>query len=137
MSWFSEEDKKVLDADEEMYAVWNDIFDRIFNKAVERALALMPSALGGLFKYAVNVENIQKQYAEKNPDLMEHKERLKELIGITSSEHPDWGIDKVVEESGKDLRKELKIVSSIGTIDLDSIERPSEEKLNGTKLKDS
>ena len=62
---------------------------------------------------------------------------MKELIGNTSSDHPDWTIDKIVEESGKDLRKELKTVSSIGAIDLDGIERPSEEKLNGSELKDS
>jgi len=132
MSWLTEEERGNITPD-----LLEELADRIFNKAVERALAMMPHALGGLFKYAVNLASIQKAYEDANPDLMEHKVRLKELIGITSSNHPDWAIDKIVEESGKDLRKELKTVSSIGTIDLDSIERPSEEKLNGTKLKDS
>jgi len=132
MSWLTEEERGNITPD-----LLEELADRIFNKAVERALAMMPHALGGLFKYAVNLASIQKAYEDANPDLMEHKVRLKELIGITSSNHPDWAIDKIVEESGKDLRKELKTVSSIGTIDLDSIERPSKEKLNGSELKDS
>ncbi len=137
MNWISEEDQTRWGISDEGCAMFDDLFDRVFNKAVERALAMMPHALGGLLKYATNLASIQKAYEDANPDLMEHKVRLKELIGITSSDHPDWSIGKIVDESGKDLRKELKTVSSIGAIDLDSIERPSEEKLDVLKIKDS
>ncbi len=131
MSWLTEEERGNITPD-----LLEELADRVFNKAVDRALALIPHALGGLLKYATNITNIQESYRKANPDLADHEERLKELIGVTSSDHTDWDIAKIVEESGKDLRKEIKTISSIGAIDLDSIDRPSEEDLNG-KLKDS
>ena len=134
MSWVTSTEYEHIMAGNE--GTLNEVLDRVFNKAVERALTLMPHALGGLLKYATNLVNIQESYRKANPDLADHEERLKELIGVTSSDHPDWDIAKIVEESGKDLRKEIKTTSSIGAIDLDSIDRPSEEDLNG-KLKDS
>ena len=134
MSWVTSTEYEHIMAGNE--GTLNEALDRVFNKAVERALTLMPHALGGLLKYATNLANIQESYRKANPDLADHEDRLKELIGVTSSDHPDWDIAKIVEESGKDLRKEIKTISSIGAIDLDSIDRPSEEDLNG-KLKDS
>lgn len=132
MSWLTEEERSNITPD-----LLEELADRIFNKAVERALQLVPHVLPSLLKYAANLRNIQDSYRKANPDLAEHEVRLKELIGATSSDHPDWTIDKIVEESGKDLRQELKTTSSIGAIDLDSIERPSKEKLNGSEIKDS
>ena len=135
MSWLTEEEYHAI-ADEGV-DMFNEVLHRVFNKAVERALQMVPHVLPSLLKFAADLKNIEDSYTKANPDLVEHKERLKELIGITSSEHPDWDIPKIVEESGKDLRKELQISSSIGALDLSSLERPGEEKLNGTKLKDN
>ncbi len=138
VSWFSEGDRIILleRLDSRQVVIIEETYSVVFNKAVERALAMIPHVLPSLLKYAANLKNIEDSYIKANPDLVEHTVRLKELIGITSSDHPDWDITKIVEESGKDLRKEIKTVSSIGAIDLTSLERPSKEDLNG-KLKDS
>lgn len=132
MSWLTEEERKLYPNPE-----FEDILDRVFNKAVERALTLIPHALGGIIKYATNLASIQESYRKDNPDLADHEERLKELIGVTSSDHPDWTIEKIVYEAGTTLRKEIKTTSNIGAIDVDSLEAPSKEKLDGNKIKDS
>ena len=133
MKWFSKEDEgKILSPE-----MVDEALDRVYNKAVERALALMPSAVSSLIKYAANLDTIQEGFMKNNKDLVEHTDRLKELIGVTSSDHPDWDIAKIVEESGKDLRRELKTASSIGAMDLTSLGAPSKEDLDGTKIKDS
>ncbi len=138
MSWLSDEERREFlhDVGGNGTDILENVLDRVFNKAVERALQMIPHVLPSLLKYAANLKNIKDSYIKANPDLVEHTVRLKELIGITSSDHPDWDITKIVEESGKDLRQEIKTVSSIGAIDLTSLERPSKEDLNG-KLKDS
>ena len=133
MSWFSEEEQRLVTN----WNVLDEVLDRVLNKAVERALILMPNAMTGLLKYAANLDTIQTEFMKNNQDLLEHTDRLKELIGSTSADHPDWDIAKTVNEAGKDLRKELKTSSSIGAMDLTSLGAPSKEALNGTKLKDS
>ena len=120
MSWLTEEERKNFTPD-----ILEEILDRVYNKAVERALALMPSAVSSLIKYAANLDTIQEGFMKNNKDLLEHKDRLKEIIGSTSADHPDWDIAKTVEESGKDLRRELKTASSIGVMDLTSLDAPS------------
>jgi hypothetical protein len=96
----------------------------------------MPQALGGLLKYAAKLKGIETGYLKDNPDLEDHRVRLKELVGTTSSDHPDWTIEKIVDEAGIALHKEIKTTSSIGAIDIDSLEAPSKERLNGSQLKD-
>jgi len=104
--------------------VLDEVLDRVYNKAVERALTLMPNTVASLIKFATNLKNVEDSYMKANNDLVEHTDRLKELIGSTSSEHPDWDVAKVVDESGKDLRRELKTISNIGALDLTSLEPP-------------
>lgn len=131
MSWLTEEERGNITPD-----LLEELADRVFNKAVERALAMMPHAMGGLLKYAAKIKGIEVGYLKDNPDLEDHRVRLKELVGTTSSDHPDWDIEKIVEESGIALRKEIKTTSSIGAIDIESLEAPSKEKLNGLRIKD-
>ena len=131
MSWFSEEEQRLVTN----WNVLDEVLDRLYNKAVEKALVLMPNAMTSLIKYAANLDAVQTGFMKNNKDLLEHTDRLKELIGSTSSEHPDWDIAKTVDAAGKDLRKELKTGSSIGAMDLTSLEAPGKEKLN--EFKDS
>ena len=128
MSWFSEEEQRLVTN----WNVLDEVLDRVFNKAVERALTMMPNAISSLLKYAANLDAVQTNFMEGNKDLLEHKDRLKELIGSTSSDHPDWDVAKTVDESGKALRRELKTISNIGAIDLTSLEAPDKEELNVT-----
>jgi len=104
--------------------VLDEVLDRVYNKAVERALTLMPHTVASLLKYAANIDTVQAEFMKDNQDLVEHKDRLKELVGSVSSEHPDWDIAKTVDEAGKDLRKEIKTISNIGAMDLTSLEVP-------------
>ena len=120
MSWFSEEEQKLVTN----WNVLDEVLDRLFNKAVERALTLMPHTVASLLKYAANIDTVQTEFMKDNQDLVEHKDRLKELVGSVSSEHPDWDISKTVDEAGKDLRKEIKTISNIGAMDLTSLEAP-------------
>lgn len=119
---FSVEEKSTLSIkgmDHHTIDIIEEAIERSANKAVEQALLMMPKALAGLLKGMNNMKKISEGYFSNpaNADLKDHDDRMREILADLEGKHPEWLPEKLLEESGKSMRREINMGATIGTID--------------------
>jgi hypothetical protein len=87
------------------------------------------------------------EFYKANPDLVEHRAKVGELIDETSAKNPGWDLDKVLTHvggKGEDigevrrvlgLKKKAEKVAENSNIRRPSFARPSHVKKPGTEMK--
>lgn len=122
MKIFSDEERKYFGNEgisNAQVEIIENAIERSMNKAIEQALLMMPKALAGLLKGMNNMKKISEGYFSNpaNADLKDHDDRMREILADLEGKHPEWLPEKLLEESGKSMRKEINMGATIGSID--------------------
>lgn len=113
MNWLSEDEINRLSeqSPKEILSYINDVLDRVFNKAVEHSLLMMPKVVTSLIRHAAVIQTTKEEFFRNNTDISINNESFLSYIPKILSEHPDWEMMKVLEEAGSLVRNRDKQMS--------------------------
>lgn len=100
------------------HEVLTKLAGRIYQKAREDSLRDIPSVVTKATQRQTALTQAQSEFWSKNKDLLEKVESspaMARLLKITAndlgSQHPDWDIQKIFEETGKEVRSALGLAT--------------------------
>lgn len=94
----------------------NQLLNQVYKKAVDkgRELALsqtLPAARAEM-QSQLTVYSKAMQFYTENPDLSVHKSYVSSVATRLASEHPDWDVDKIYQETASQARSGLQLSGS-------------------------
>lgn len=95
---------------------FNALLNKVHKSGIEAGRKLQETTLRGIpdiVKSNVTIQSTLKKKVEEfykdNEDLMKFKKAVSTVYEELASEHPDWKIDKIFEETEKESRKRLEL----------------------------
>jgi len=88
---------------------FNALLTSVVNTAVERSLRLMPQVATSLVDQQVTLKNAVRDFYLDNKDLVPHKKYVGFVSDELSAQHPEWGLDQLLQETEKEVRARLKL----------------------------
>jgi len=87
--------------------------EEIINKAVERALLMLPEVVGNLMaQHAVRVKTNTKFYKD-NPDFAYHKDTVAAVVEEEEAKQPSHDYEKLLYECIPAIRRRIALTNSI------------------------
>lgn len=88
---------------------FNALLTAVVNTAVERTLRIAPQAVTAMIDQRLTLQTAAKEFYEANNDLLPHRRYVGFVTNEVTSAHPDWDLQKVLEETEKEVRVRLKL----------------------------
>jgi len=101
-------DKMLTDADS-MNTIITDVFNKASAKAVEDTYRKVPFLVQRLVQQQSTLNSMVTDFYETNKDLVPYKKFVGFVSNEIASEHPDWEYNKLLEETGKTVRKRINL----------------------------
>ncbi len=94
----------------------------VIDKAVEKALLMIPEVVGNLITHHISVNKLNKNFYEKNPELREHKAMVASVIEQIEGNNLPMDYSKLVDKALPEIQKRLRETKSL---DMETISAPS------------
>lgn len=88
---------------------FNALMNKVSRHAGEEMFKAMPDVVRNLVEYRVAVGVKTEEFYRDNPDLKGYKPVVSLVGRQLQSEHQDWDIDKLLEETNKEVRRKLML----------------------------
>jgi len=107
---------------------FNALLTTVVNTAVERSLRLMPQIATQLVDQQITLKTVVNDFYIDNKDLVPHKKYVGFVSNEIASQHPDWGLTQILQETEKEVRNRLKLSrvadnTALGQTKVQQIER--------------
>jgi len=89
--------------------ILNKVFNQILREAVKSSSQIPPQTINKQIEDSLTAHEISIQFYNDNRDLSNVRNVVKACAGQVISEHEDWNISQVLEESAKRTRESLGI----------------------------
>jgi len=90
-----------------------DNFNSVMNTTLQGFGEQLMKAIPGIVQNAVvqqnSMQEMAKQFYTENSDLGGYKKFVSQVSEKLSSEHPDWGVEKLMDETAKEARMRLNL----------------------------
>ncbi len=100
----------------------NEEMEIVIDKAVEKALLMIPEVVGNLITHHISVNKLNKSFYEKNPELREHKAMVASVIEQIEGSNLPMDYSKLVDKALPEIQKRLKETKHL---DMETISTPS------------
>ena len=107
------------------------LLQKVRNQAVEDAMSLLPDLAAKQVREEQSTAAIVTTFFADNEDLNDLKQYVGTKANILAEKNPSWGMAKLLEEAGKEVRKDLGAYRKAQKIDKDADD--AEEKKLPTK----
>lgn len=110
------------------------IIDEAVNKAVERALLVLPDTVGSLLTDHIALSKINSEFYAKHPEFKTHKESVASVLEKLDGENPLLDHKDLLDKAIPEIRERIKTVESLN---MDSVSpNPSRvyEPLSSAKI---
>ena len=94
----------------------------VIDKAVEKALLMIPEVVGNLITHHISVNKLNKNFYEKNPELREHKAMVASVIEQIEGNNLPMDYSKLVDKALPEIQKRLRETKSL---DMETISTPN------------
>jgi len=88
---------------------FNNTLNQAFQQFGEQMMKSLPKVVQNMVAQQQAMQETARQFYTSNPDLAEYKSFVGKVSEKLSSDHPDWGMDKVLEETSKEARRRLNL----------------------------
>jgi hypothetical protein len=92
----------------------------IIDKAVEKALLLLPKVVSNLMMEHNLAKSLNEDFYSKYPEFTEHKDIVTSVIEHVDGNNPLIGLDKILEKSVPEIRERIKVKESLNTVEVSS-----------------
>ena len=125
----------------------NEVLKRVQSDTLQGVFRSIPKIIASIIPQHVMLYTKTMEFYKANPDLVEHRAKVGELIDETSAKNPGWNLDKVLAHvggSGEDvgevrrvlgLKKKAEKVAENSNIKRPSFAKPSHVKKPGNEAK--
>ena len=121
-----------LDRPENFVQGMRDILGRYRQVVTQEVLGNIPTVVNNQVRQAVALQNAVNTFYETNSDLKPVRPTVGAIAEQVTNKHPDWSLDKIMDESARVARKLLKMPSpKTGKKDKGTVVRPSFAKSKG------
>jgi len=96
-----------------------DQINVIIERAVEKALLMIPEVVGNLITHHVSINKINKDFYKKYPDLREHKELVASVIEQVEGNNPPMDYQKLIDKALPFIKDRIETTSSIDLMNVD------------------
>lgn len=114
---FQYEDQTFIQSDDELDNVLNSSegLNKLLNQANQMAIQhvqkAIPKVIQANVAQQIQLQETVSSFYSENDDLKPHRTFVGKVSERIMSEHPDWSMQKVLEETAKEARKRLKLKS--------------------------
>lgn len=88
---------------------FNALLTTVVNVAVERSLRMVPQVANQLVDQQFVLRASVQSFYDENKDLLPHKKYVGFVSNEIASQHADWDLPKILEETEKEVRARLKL----------------------------
>lgn len=88
---------------------FNALLTTVVNTAVERSLRLMPQIATQLVDQQITLKTVVNDFYTDNKDLVPHKKYVGYVSNEIASQHPEWGLAQILQETEKEVRNRLRL----------------------------
>ena len=93
-------------------ANFNKFMTGVVYKGVETVFRAIPKMVVNLADQQITTRTAVSEFYQENKDLIPNKAFVGVVADDLSSKHPDWKLDKLMGELGKEVRSRLKMVTA-------------------------
>jgi len=103
-----------IETEEELYEMlgslekFNGFLTNFAEHITRKIMLAVPALVIHHIKNEHSYNKIKGEFFEKNPELVEYKEVVAKQLNIVASDHVDWTIEQVFQESGIEAKKIIK-----------------------------
>lgn len=102
IAFFTEEDLTDMTADK-----LNAQLNKVYQLAQQDALRAATATVAKTVEEMVNIRMTVSDFYRDNPDLVKYKPIVQVVVAAIQKQHPDWDLNKVIGELGKESRSIL------------------------------
>ena len=106
---------KLISSADELYQImsspeaFNKLFGQVAQHITQRVLQGLPDLVGKLAQQQFALQQTVAQFYRDNPELEPHRDIVKAIATMVAGNHPDWDIQKVLEETAIIAKQMLNI----------------------------
>lgn len=101
---------------------FNDILNRVYNKAADDALCRIPHILTRMLMNQASMLTLMQTFAKNNEDVTSSKEDMDQLMQAlleVETEHAGWDYEQILEESASRVRSRKQAIQLAEAADND------------------
>lgn len=87
------------------YEVFNEVLDRVYTRALESALLAFPETAISLVRHASSMNNLRKEFFDKNPDVVKNLPAFKEALAHLEEKEPATQYDELLNKAASLMRQ--------------------------------
>ena len=125
-------DDKVFDDVMSSATKFNALLTGVVNTAVERALRLTPQVATQVVEQQMTLKSAIDNFYTDNADLKEHSKFVGYIANEITAQHPDWGLQQILQETEKESRDKLRL-SRIANGEVVQPGQPQSRRLPGVR----
>jgi len=85
----------------------NEKLNLVYQSAQQDAMRAVTQTIGKVVTDAIDVRMTVSEFYRDNPDLVKYKPVVQLVVTSMQRKHPEWGLDKIIGELGKEVRTTL------------------------------
>ena len=112
------------------------IIDEAADKAVEKALLVLPEVIGNLVTDHISMNKINSEFYAKHPEFKDHKKSVASVIEKVNGENPLLDHKDLLDKALPEIRERIKTVGSLDMDNVSSNPNRAYESLSVPKIED-
>lgn len=106
----------------------------IIDKAVEKALLMLPKVVGNLMAEQAELAKLNKELYSKNPDFKGNEQVVKSVVEQIDSENPGLRYEDILKKSIPIIKERIKTSNSL---DLENVSSNINRDVSSLKIEDA
>lgn len=91
----------------------NEVLERVYNKAVEKALLMLPEVVGRLGKRNEIITSLLKQFLSENKNFLNHKELVLQVVQEIEIKNPSLKFDEILLLAKPTIEQKIKLLGGV------------------------
>jgi Mg2+/Co2+ transporter CorC len=87
----------------------------IIDKAVEKALLLIPETVGNMMAHAATMGKLNRDFLAKHPEFKDHKNAVTSVIEKVEGKNPLMKYEDILEKSVPEIKQRISTMQDIDT----------------------
>jgi hypothetical protein len=92
--------------------------EEIINKAVEKALLMLPEVVGNMMAQHVTLAKLNTQFYTDYPEFKDHKNVVASVVEMVDGKNPNCEYSKILSMAIPEIRKRINDISELDMIDV-------------------
>ena len=106
-----------------------DIIEEAVNRAVERALLMLPETVGHLITNHLAMTKMNKEFYDEHKEFKSHKDIVAAVVELTEAENPFDDYSELLKKALPKIKDRIKIIEGMDVENVDS--NPKRDYNNG------